>query len=103
MENDGSHCCRCLSCSAIADAQEPTGQTGSGEVQLNPEILTGFIQHHCQKCHGPKKPKGKLRLETLSLEISDIGGVSRAADEPNDDRPSIIVVMADDMSLKKKE
>ncbi|MDH3583445.1 MAG: DUF1592 domain-containing protein, partial [Phycisphaerae bacterium] len=33
--------------------------------------MSGFIQNHCVKCHGPKKQKGDLRLDQLSLEIAN--------------------------------
>ncbi len=39
-------------------------------VQLNPKLLSGFIQQHCLKCHGANKPQGNLRLDNLSPELS---------------------------------
>jgi squalene-hopene/tetraprenyl-beta-curcumene cyclase len=45
----------------ISHAQEP--------VKLDPVVLSEFIKNRCVKCHGPKKQKGKLRLDTLGLEI----------------------------------
>ena len=44
---------------------------GSQAVQLDPQILDGFIQKHCVSCHGPKKQKGETRLDTLSREIGN--------------------------------
>ena len=40
-------------------------------VNLNPKIVSAFIQDHCQKCHGPNKQEGELRLDTLSLQIGN--------------------------------
>lgn len=41
-----------------------------GTVQLKPELLSGFIEKHCSKCHGASEPKADLRLDNLSLQIS---------------------------------
>lgn len=42
----------------------------SKRVQLDSAILSGFIEKHCQQCHGAYKQKGDLRLHTLNLEIT---------------------------------
>ena len=39
--------------------------------KLDREIMSPFIEKHCVKCHGPKKQKGKVRLDELSLDISN--------------------------------
>ncbi len=49
----------------------PSVHAESLGVQLDPEILDGFIEEHCTRCHGPKKQKGETRLDTLSLAISN--------------------------------
>jgi len=46
-------------------------QGPAAAVQLDQQILSGFIEKNCQKCHGPDKQKADLRLDTLSLEITD--------------------------------
>jgi hypothetical protein len=33
------------------------------------EPLEGFLTKHCVKCHGPKKEKGDLRIDTLSRDF----------------------------------
>ena len=42
---------------------------------VEPAIFTAeirpFIEHHCVKCHGPEKQKGKLRLDTLPPDFTD--------------------------------
>jgi hypothetical protein len=48
-----------------AAAAPPAGTVLPGE------ILTPFILENCVRCHGPKKQKGKLRLDTLPREIND--------------------------------
>lgn len=40
-------------------------------VGLNPQKVRGFLEKHCIACHGPEKQKGKLRLDELSLELSN--------------------------------
>gem|GEM_PF-314167 len=47
----------------------------STSIAFDADIVTGFLQDHCVKCHGPDKQKGKLRLDTLSLEIGNSGQV----------------------------
>ena len=36
------------------------------------------LQEHCFKCHGPKKQKGKLRLDTLSPDLVQNQDVAEA-------------------------
>ena len=38
---------------------------------MSPEVVSGFIEKNCIACHGPEKQKGKLRLDEMSLELSD--------------------------------
>jgi hypothetical protein len=40
-------------------------------VVLSEDLFSPFIEQHCLACHGPKKQKGKMRLDTLSLKLSD--------------------------------
>ena len=46
-------------------------QIDSKAVQLDPAILSGFIENHCKKCHGPDKQKGETRLDTLTLKVGN--------------------------------
>jgi len=39
--------------------------------KLDHGLITPFIEKHCVKCHGPKKQKAKIRLDELSLDISN--------------------------------
>ena len=41
------------------------------DVSLPEETIKPVIQNHCIHCHGPEKQKGKMRLDTLSLSITD--------------------------------
>ena len=34
------------------------------------KIVRPFVEKHCLECHGPDKQKGKLRLDTLSIDFS---------------------------------
>ena len=43
----------------------------SKPVELNPQLVSGFLEKHCIACHGTKKQKGKLRLDELSIELSN--------------------------------
>jgi len=58
-----------LSCGVIQYSSRAA--VGTNSVQLDPKILNGFLQKHCQACHGPKKKKGDLRLDTLNREITN--------------------------------
>ncbi|MEY4394309.1 MAG: hypothetical protein RL595_1558, partial [Planctomycetota bacterium] len=40
------------------------GNTGFGR-----ETLEAFLEKHCNRCHGPEKPKGELRLNQLSRDF----------------------------------
>ena len=51
-------------------AESPTAAKGH-EAQLNKDVLSGFLQSHCIRCHGPKKQRAKLRLDTLDFAVSD--------------------------------
>jgi hypothetical protein len=44
--------------------------------ELNASRLSGFIDAHCKKCHGPDKQKGDLRLDQLDTRIKDHLGVT---------------------------
>lgn len=35
------------------------------------EQVKPFLVKHCQECHGPEKPKGKFRLDSLSSDFTD--------------------------------
>ena len=59
-----------LTCGTIANAQQAADVVKAEAVQLNANILEGFIQKHCVICHGAKEPKGDLRLDMISLELS---------------------------------
>ena len=43
----------------------------AAETLLPVKVLRPFIEKNCVRCHGPKKQKGKLRLDTLALAIPD--------------------------------
>ena len=36
------------------------------------EQVQPFLEKHCFSCHGEKKQKGKLRLDNLSTDFSDL-------------------------------
>ena len=55
----------------VALGSASAAEVESKAVQLDPEILSGFIENHCTKCHGPEKQKGDTRLDTLTLEIGN--------------------------------
>ena len=66
-------------------------------VKLDRKMLSGFIEKHCTKCHGPKKQKGETRLDTLSLEITnsdtalhwqEVLDVLNLGEMPPDDEPA---------------
>ena len=53
----------CLGYSALGESLPVT--------KLNKDVIGPFIENHCVKCHGPKKQKAKMRLDILSLDISN--------------------------------
>ena len=48
----------------------PTLGAGQG-VSLPEETVKPFLERNCFRCHGPEKQKGKMRLDTLSLSITN--------------------------------
>ena len=40
-------------------------------LSLPEESIRPFLEQHCVQCHGPEKQKGKVRLDTLPLSITD--------------------------------
>lgn len=65
-------------------------------VQLNPELLSGFIREHCLKCHGADEPQGDLRLDNIDLELNSQEAIRtwqrvfskiRNGDMPPEDEP----------------
>ena len=59
---------------AVEPAHEGSGYAG---------IVQPFIQEHCVACHGPKKQKGKLRLDTLANDFLDPATAEKWADVVN--------------------
>lgn len=57
-------------CIAPVKAQERSSQAGSKAVQLDRNILNGFVKQHCIRCHGPSEQEGDLRLDQLSDSLS---------------------------------
>ena len=41
-----------------------------GTAPFKPEMLSGFIQKYCSKCHGAKEPEADLRLDNVSPHLS---------------------------------
>jgi len=52
---------------ALVPLAADTGQV----VSLSEEMVKPFIKKSCVKCHGPEKQKGKLRLDQMSLVMSN--------------------------------
>ena len=80
---------------------EPSRAAGIAEtssaVELNPKVLTGFLERHCVSCHGPDKQKGETRLDTLTLKIAnsdtalhwqEVLDVLNLGEMPPDDEPA---------------
>ena len=71
-------------------------EVASKPVDLDTQLVSGFLDKHCYHCHGPEKQKGKLRLDELSLELSndsiaahwqDVLDTLNAGDMPPEDEP----------------
>jgi len=59
-------------------------------------LITPFIEEHCVKCHGEKKQKGDIRLDTLSTDLKqasnaltwqDVSDMLVIGDMPPEDEP----------------
>ena len=40
-------------------------------MSLPEKTVKSFLEENCFRCHGPEKQKGKMRLDTLSLQMKD--------------------------------
>ena len=49
--------------------------TSSSANQKFDDLAKPFIKEHCAKCHGEKKQKGDMRLDTLSTDFTEIENV----------------------------
>jgi mono/diheme cytochrome c family protein len=56
---------------ASADAQQPAAKAPTAAARQYDEQVRPLLLKHCVECHGPSKPKGDLRLDTLSTDFAD--------------------------------
>ena len=49
----------------------PLATNAEQVVSLSKEMVSSFIKKNCIQCHGPEKQKGKLRLDQMSLVMSN--------------------------------
>jgi hypothetical protein len=63
---------------------------------LSKNVLEPFLKEHCIRCHGPKKQKGKVRLDNVSYRIEnnhqaevwqDVLNVMNFSEMPPEDEP----------------
>ena len=66
---------------------EPAKPLSSAQKADYAKVIQPMFDAHCVSCHGPKKEKGKLRLDTLEATAGDVM-------PPKDEKP---------MSEKQKE
>ena len=52
-------------------ASLPLAVDAGQAVSLSEETVKPLIKKNCVRCHGPKKQKGKMRLDTLSLQMTN--------------------------------
>lgn len=74
-----------------APAADATPAPATEPAALKVKVLSGpaFLATHCQKCHGPQKQKGKLRVDSLAALVK--GGASGTALVPGSpDRSSVV-------------
>ncbi|MBT4225211.1 MAG: DUF1587 domain-containing protein, partial [Opitutae bacterium] len=55
--------------SEVADAREE--QAVAKQMHAKPAVANKFFRNYCIDCHGPKKQKGDVRLDQLSLRVTD--------------------------------
>ena len=58
-------------------AGSPSRLFADDTVDLNATLVSEFIQDNCRKCHGADMPKGDLRLDNISHQISKAADVQR--------------------------
>lgn len=61
-------------------AQESSGRTNADAPDVNTNVLGGFFQSHCVKCHGPRKQNSGVRLDRLDPLISDHASLTQWQD-----------------------
>ena len=59
-----------LLCGTDVQAKEPAGKSGSDN-ESESDVLAGFFQGHCVKCHGKRKQNSGVRLDWLDANIAD--------------------------------
>ncbi len=57
-----------------------TGLAQGAETPDFAKAVKPFLDEHCIKCHGEKKQKGDLRLDTLPLDFANMGAAGHWAD-----------------------
>ncbi|MCZ6675242.1 MAG: DUF1592 domain-containing protein [Verrucomicrobia bacterium] len=72
------------------------GSASLSAVEAFNALVTPFIEEHCVKCHGEKKQKGDMRLDTLSRDLTqsenafawqDVADMLNLGDMPPEDEP----------------
>src|SRR5258708_2551030 len=67
-----------LICAAVGAA--PAEEAASGDADGFDTHGRPILVRHCHACHAGEKPKGKLRLDVLSIDLADDAARARWAD-----------------------
>jgi hypothetical protein len=65
---------------ALCSGKIPAAEKAASAIVFPGGNIVPFIQENCARCHGPEKQKGKLRLDTLALEINNNSTAQRWQD-----------------------
>ncbi|MCP4847771.1 MAG: DUF1592 domain-containing protein [Verrucomicrobiaceae bacterium] len=65
---------------ALCSSKIPAAEKAASAIVFPGGNIVPFIQENCARCHGPEKQKGKLRLDTLPLEINNNSTAQRWQD-----------------------
>lgn len=65
--------------SGVTFAAPSAGASASAKAEFD-QRAQPFLEQHCNRCHGEKKQKGELRLDTLSRDLAGGGSTAKWAE-----------------------
>ena len=68
-----------LTAAGVGGVRAGSSPSGPADPGFESAVLP-YLNEHCTRCHGEKKHKGELRLDTLSRDFAAAGGAARWGD-----------------------